>query len=70
MAEDGVGFVHRGHVVGDHAAVAGGGDVEGFAGQGGDEVAGEPGGAEDGARNFAGGLVVSGVRLPRSKSAL
>jgi hypothetical protein len=30
--EEGVGFVHRGDVVGDHAAVAGGGDVGGLYG--------------------------------------
>ena len=33
LAEEGVGFVHRGHVVGHHAAVAGRGDVEGLSGQ-------------------------------------
>ena len=31
-AEDGIGFVHGRYVVGDHAAVAGGRDVEGLAG--------------------------------------
>ena len=56
MAEESVGFVYRGHVVGHHAAVAGGGYVEGFSGAGSDEVASEASGAEDGSRNFAGGL--------------
>ena len=35
LAEEGLGFVHRGHVVGHHAAVSGGGDVEGLSVQGG-----------------------------------
>ena len=43
-------FFHRCDVVGDHAAEAGGGDVEGLASQSGDEVAGETGAAEDGGR--------------------
>jgi hypothetical protein len=60
-AEEGVGFFHRDEVVGDHAAVAGGGDVEGFSGEGGDEVSGEAGGAEDGAGDFAGGFAVEGA---------
>ena len=29
--EDGISFAHWGDVVGDHAAVSGGGDIEGFA---------------------------------------
>jgi hypothetical protein len=61
LAEEGVGFFHRGHVVRHHAAVTGGGDVEGLAGQGGDEVAGEAGGAEDGAWDFAGWFSMEGA---------
>jgi hypothetical protein len=41
LAEQIVGFVHRRDVVGDHAAVAGGSDVEGLSGQGGGEDARE-----------------------------
>jgi hypothetical protein len=44
FSEDGVGFVHGRHVVGDHAAVAGGSDVEGPAGDaGGESLAGPDG---------------------------
>ena len=43
-----MGFVHGRYVVGDHAAVAGGSDIERLAGEGGDEVAGEAGGADVG----------------------
>ena len=40
LSKEGVGFFHGDDVVGDHAAEAGGGDVEGFSGDGGNEVAG------------------------------
>lgn len=45
-AGDGIGFVHRGDIVGGHGAVAGRGDVEGFAGQDGDDIVGEAGSAK------------------------
>jgi len=57
-AEEGEGFFHGDEVVGDHAAVAGGGDVEGVSAESRDEVSGEAGGAEDGAGDFAGGFAV------------
>jgi hypothetical protein len=47
-AEDRIGFVHGCYVVGNHTAVAGGSDIERLAGEGGDEIAGEPRGAKDG----------------------
>jgi hypothetical protein len=45
-------------VIGHHASVSRGGDVEGFSCGGGDEVPGEPGGAEDWPGDFARRLAV------------